>query len=133
MARGKIHVRSVAFKLGEMAEKYPDVFRVHKATRRLTDTGTLQAFKRQNIKPITRLDVIRAMAKRASAKTNTPIKITRNLPEKRCLGIAMVGKNKSPEVRLHPVLQYFPKKVARQVMLHELDHTKTLRKRILQK
>lgn len=100
-------------------------------TKGMTSTRSLNKLKRSGVKPIVSLKELRGMARRASFRSGTPIKVTRDMAEGHRFADGIVErKEDTAEVRLHPVLQYYDRRYVADVIGHELDHARVVRRSI---
>ena len=94
----------------------------------LTSSVTYRRMKKKRIRPVTKLATIREMARRASTRSGVPIKISKDMKRhKRADGVT-IRDGRNVEVHLHPVLKYYDKRYIRDVIGHELDHAKVMKR-----
>lgn len=123
--------RRVRTAFRELKKRRPDIYDVVKGTGHLTSTQVLNKVKGRNLKPIIPARELRGMARRASSRSGTPIKVTRDMPRGRKYadGVA-IRENDKVKVRLHPILKYHDRRYVADTIGHELDHAKVMKRSI---
>ncbi len=123
--------RRVRTAFRKLKKRRPDVYVAVQGTGHLTSTQVLNKLKKGRIKPIIPQSELHGMARRASFRSGTPIKITKDMGEghRFASGLA-TRKDDKVSVKLHPVLQYNDRRYVADVIGHELDHAKVVKRSI---
>jgi len=120
--------RRVRTSFKKLHQKRPRLYQALSDTKGMTSSGAYRRLTRKRIKPLTPLVKIRKMAKLASKRAGVPIVITQDMHGcKHADGVAVKEKGKV-SARLHPVLKYQDKRYIEDVIGHELDHAKVLKR-----
>ncbi len=104
----------------------PRLYNTLAGSKGMTATRTLNRLKKRKVKPILTLGKLRLMASRASKRRGVPIKVTRDMTEghRYADGVSIRDRKGDIHVRIHPVVQYYDKQYAGDVIGHELDHAR---------
>lgn len=109
----------------QLKKRRPDVYAATVGAGHLTSTQELNMLQKRGIKPVISQKELRGMARRASFRSGTPIRITKDMGKGHRLtdGLA-TRENYKVSVKLHPILQYRDRRYVADVIGHELDHAK---------
>lgn len=126
--------RRVRTAFRKLRKRRPDLHAFLKETRGMTSTRALNRLRRKRVKPIISSSKLRSMAQKASKRSGVPIKISKDMTEgsRYADGVA-IQRDSDVRVRLHPVLKYYDKRHISDVIGHELDHAKVMKRAIKRK
>jgi hypothetical protein len=112
----------------------PELKRLLSNRKDLTSNCIVNKLNKGHIKPITPLNELRKIAKRNSKRHGVLMTVSRDMLERRynkADGITGLRvRDKKVVIHLHPILKYYPKSYTKNVIEHELDHAKIIKRSI---
>jgi hypothetical protein len=101
----------------------------------LTSTVAYNRMRKKKLKPLVPLSKLRLMLESKSKRANVPITVNKNLfgkvnADAAAARIAYGNGKKTVAVRVHPITQYYPLKYTSDIVEHELDHVKVIKRTI---
>ncbi len=110
----------------KMKKRHPRVYATLAESKGMTSNRMLNRFKKRKIKPIITLKKLRHMASIVSKRHGVPIKVTKDMTEghRYADGVSIRDKSGDIHIRVHPVLKYYDKRYAKDVIEHESDHAR---------